>query len=138
MNVAVRYRPTSAAERLAVGGAALVPVALVYPAVHAATGLRPFCPLRTVTGIPCPLCGGTTSATALVAGRLDDALAVNPLVPVLAVGLAGILVLMAARALGWAARPQPWSAARRRWLTGAAAAALLVSWVVQLHRFDLL
>lgn len=36
------------------------------------------CPLRAVTGIPCPLCGMTTSVCATVTGRLGDAVSANP------------------------------------------------------------
>ena len=43
------------------------------------------CPLRDMTGVPCPTCGGTHAAVALAHGRWTDALAANPLV---AVGLA--------------------------------------------------
>ena len=44
------------------------------------------CPLRDMTGIPCPTCGGTHAAVALANGRLMDAFAANPLV---AIGLVG-------------------------------------------------
>ena len=129
------YRPSSTPERMAVMGAALVPAALAYPTVHALTGFAPVCPLRAVTGVPCPFCGGTTSATALADGRLSDALAANPFVPALAVVLAGALLLLAARALGWAAPPRSWPRDRQR--TGALVAGALVatSWLFQLARY---
>ena len=129
------YRPTSTPERMALMGGALVPAAIAYPAVHALTGFAPVCPLRAVTGIPCPFCGGTTAATALAGGRLGEALAANPFVPALAVVLAGVLVLVVARSLGWAAPPRSWPRDRQR--TGAlvAGALVAVSWVFQLARF---
>jgi hypothetical protein len=132
---AVAYRPSSTPERLALVAAALVPAAILYPAVHALTGFAPVCPLRRVTGIPCPFCGGTTAATALADGRLSDALAANPVVPALTVVLAGVFVLVVARALGWAAPPRSWPRDRQR--TGALVAGALVaaSWVFQLARF---
>jgi len=40
------------------------------------------CPLRDMTGVPCPTCGGTHTAVALAHGRLADAFAANPLVAV--------------------------------------------------------
>ncbi len=40
------------------------------------------CPLRDLTGMPCPTCGGTHTAVALAHGRLADAFAANPLVAV--------------------------------------------------------
>ena len=41
-----------------------------------------FCPLRDFTGIPCPTCGGTHAAVALVQGHLETAILANPLVTV--------------------------------------------------------
>ena len=38
----------------------------------------PPCPLRTITGVPCPLCGMTRGVTALVHGHLEQALTYNP------------------------------------------------------------
>ena len=136
MSTTVAYRPSSVPERLAVTAAALVPAAIAYPAVHAATGFAPVCPLREVTGVPCPFCGGTTSATALAGGRLSDALAANPFVPVLAVALAGVLVLVVARALGRAAPPRSWPHGRQRAAALAAGALVAASWAFQLVRYD--
>jgi len=129
------YRPSSTPERMALLFAALVPAAIAYPAVHALTGFAPVCPLRRFTGVPCPFCGGTTAATDLAGGRLGDALAANPFVPALAVLLAGVLVLVGARALGWAAPPRSWPRDRQR--TGALIAGALVaaSWIFQLGRY---
>jgi len=58
------------------------------------------CPLRDMTGLPCPTCGGTHAAIALVDLRLGDALAANPLVVVGAIsllvwGLWGLLAFFA-------------------------------------------
>jgi Protein of unknown function (DUF2752) len=39
----------------------------------------PACPFRAITGIPCPTCGTTHAALALLNGRLGDALSANPL-----------------------------------------------------------
>ena len=38
------------------------------------------CLLRAATGVPCPTCGGTRAATALVGGDVGAAIAWNPLV----------------------------------------------------------
>ena len=62
--------------------------AAVLPTVPARPGLP--CPLRTFTGIPCPLCGMTRSVTATVHLRLSEALAMN---------LAGVAAVLAAIAL---------------------------------------
>jgi hypothetical protein len=66
-------------------GAALLGAALVWPAlpVH-----PPYtCPLRTVTGIPCPMCGMTRAVVAAVHGDFAASLRYNP---------AGILVVLLA------------------------------------------
>ncbi len=41
------------------------------------------CPWRETTGFPCPTCGSTLAATALVHGQLGTALRANPLVMLL-------------------------------------------------------
>jgi len=138
VNLALPHRPTSAPERLALVGAALVPAAALYPALHDATGLRTVCPLQAVTGIPCPFCGGTTAATELASGHLGDALAANPFVPVLALALAGVLLLVVARALGRAAPPRSWPRSSQRLAALAAGALVTASWVFQLGRYGLL
>ncbi|MFH1844996.1 MAG: DUF2752 domain-containing protein [bacterium] len=51
-----------------------------------------FCPLRRMTGIPCPTCGGTHAALALVKLDFAAALAWNPL-------LTGVMLAFA----GWVA-----------------------------------
>jgi hypothetical protein len=38
------------------------------------------CPLRDLTGLPCPTCGGTHAAVALSHGRWAEAFTANPLV----------------------------------------------------------
>jgi len=128
-------RAHSVPEQLGLAGVGAAAASFVYPAVSHATGLGLPCMLRTLTGIPCPLCGMTTAATGLAAGHLRTALAANPFVLALAAGTLWMTVLLAARAVGLAAAPAPWSdAARRRtwWAVGVLAAA---SWSFQLHRF---
>jgi hypothetical protein len=64
--------------------------------------LRP-CPLRTLTGIPCPTCGGTGAFRELLAGRLGAALLSNPLVAAgMLLGIATALACLIA--LPWADR----------------------------------
>lgn len=38
------------------------------------------CPLRDLTGLPCPTCGGTHAAVSLAQGRVAEAFASSPLV----------------------------------------------------------
>jgi len=47
------------------------------------------CPLRDMTGLACPTCGGTSAAIEFATGRWSDAWTANPLVP------AGALLLLA-------------------------------------------
>jgi hypothetical protein len=64
------------AKELRVVGAAMLAVAAIRPAVP--FEFVPPCPLRTVTGIPCPMCGMTRGVTALVHGDFAHALLMNP------------------------------------------------------------
>jgi hypothetical protein len=129
------WRPTSIPEQLGLAGLGAAAAAIVYQGVSGGTGLFLPCPLRTLTGVPCPLCGMTTAATGLAAGDLQAALAANPFVVVLAALTLGMAVLMAARAAGLAARAAQWSASRRRQGLWAVAALAAASWAFQLHRF---
>ncbi len=60
--------------RLAAG--AMVGIATVRPAIP--FEFVPPCPLRTLTGIPCPMCGMTRGVTSLVSGDFAHALLMNP------------------------------------------------------------
>jgi hypothetical protein len=77
-----------------VGAAAILPVLPVHPPLA--------CPLRTITGIPCPLCGMTRACVAAVHGHLGTSLAFNP---------GGLLVLLVALAAlirpQWLVRARP-------------------------------
>jgi Protein of unknown function (DUF2752) len=129
------WRPGSVPEQLGLAGLAAAGTAVVYQAALGGEGLALPCPLRTLTGVPCPLCGMTTAATGLASGDLGAALAANPFVLVLAGFTLVMVVLMAARAIGRLEGPAQWPESRRRqtyWLAGALAAA---SWAFQLHRF---
>lgn len=73
---------TRALVAAGLAGAAVWPLLPVHPPLA--------CPLLTVTGIPCPLCGMTRACVAAVRGDLADSLAYNP---------AGILVVVLALAV---------------------------------------
>jgi hypothetical protein len=93
----------SLAKRLGISGATSLgarEVRLLGGAMLAAAAVRPLipvetvppCPLRTVTGIPCPMCGMTRGVTAIVHGDFAHALLMNP-ASYLAVALAIVLLV---------------------------------------------
>ena len=94
--------------------------ALLLPALPGHPGAP--CLLRTLTGIPCPLCGMTTSVEDTVHAHLGRALAANPAGLPLVVAAAALLVLRPARVV--VSRV-------------AAAATLCGMWVFELHRFGI-
>jgi hypothetical protein len=71
-----------------VGAAAMLAFAVAWPRLPVHPPLA--CPLRTLTGVPCPLCGMTRSVVAAMHGHLFESLRFNP---------AGILVVLIAVAL---------------------------------------
>lgn len=73
-----------------VAGAVMLGAAAVRPLVP--FEFVPPCPLRTITGIPCPMCGMTRGVTALVHGDFARALLLNP-ASYLAVALALLLLV---------------------------------------------
>jgi len=104
-----------------VAGAAMLVAGLALPALPGHPALA--CPLRTVTGVPCPLCGMTTSVEDTLHLHVGTALAANP---------AGIAVVLAAAVLVlW--RPAQASVPRF-----APLAALAAMWLFELHRFGFL
>ena len=63
---------------LAIGGAVAAAAAVVYFFDPATAAFYPPCPLRALTGLLCPLCGGLRAAHALLHGRVLDAVTLNP------------------------------------------------------------
>ncbi|REE97538.1 DUF2752 domain-containing protein [Thermomonospora umbrina] len=111
---------------LRVGAMAVAAVAVAW--IHRVNDPGVLCPLRALTGIPCPLCGGTTVFIELGAGHPVRAAAANPVVLVAAAGLA--VAPLGPGGRWWALRP-----GTRARLLGAA---LVASELWQLARFDLL
>ncbi len=94
-------RPTAASRHVALV-LAVCTVALLFlrPLWLAMAPWLGRCRFRAFTGIPCPTCGTTRAAVALLEGRPLDAMAVNPLAAVsafalLAFGLLGPLWVLA-------------------------------------------
>jgi Protein of unknown function (DUF2752) len=133
-----RHGARSVPEQLGLAGLGAAAASFVYPVASHATGLGLPCLLRTLTGVPCPLCGMTTAATSLAAGDPRAALAANPFVLVLAAGTLGMTAMLAARAAGLAPVPVPWSPAAQRRACWAVALLAAASWAFQLHRFGLI
>jgi hypothetical protein len=94
-------------------------------AAIAGTGVHPtlVCPLRALTGVPCPLCGMTTSVEATLQGDPGAALAANP---------AGLVAVAAALLALFVRLPR--IVVPRAVLTGV----LGMMWVFELHRYGVL
>ena len=94
----------------------------------------PRCGLRTLTGIPCPTCGGTRSLMALSTLELGCAFQFNPLVALAGLGLCGWVALWLLDLCfhrDWAGRSFEWLrlALRPRLWPWPLAAAALINWV---------
>ncbi|MFF4649490.1 DUF2752 domain-containing protein [Streptomyces sp. NPDC001380] len=110
--------------RVAAGAAAALAVARLHQ-VHDPGVL---CPLRRLTGVPCPVCGSTTVFIEAGQGHWAAAAAANPFTAAAAAALA--LEPLGTRRL-WRTAPAP---LRTALLVAAAA----LSWCWQLHRLGLL
>jgi predicted membrane-bound mannosyltransferase len=90
----------------------------------------PFCGFKALTGLPCPLCGGTRAAHAVLHGDITHAAYLNPLAILviflmLAVGVVSLIETVLGRPLA------NWSALWDRWhrpIPVALVAALLIWW----------
>ena len=127
----VRLAPRGVTERLrqSSGRLALAATCSLGAAwIHEHHDPGALCPLRRLTGIPCPMCGSTTVFMEAGAGHWTAALTANPFtVLAFLVFLAAPLTLIDPVA-SWAKLP----ARRRNVLLGVV---LALSWGWQLHRF---
>lgn len=108
-------------HELRVTGAAMLAAGAVLPLVPGHPGFA--CPLRRLTGVPCPLCGMSTSVEQTVRLHLHAAVAANP------AGVAAVLVAVALLVL----RP-------RRLSVPSVMLPLVLGamWLFELHRFAIL
>jgi len=119
--LALRHRTTLAGGDLTISGGVMLALAATLSVLPHQAGLP--CPLRTITGVPCPLCGMTTSVEATLHGQLGAALRANP---------AGVVAVAAAVAL-LVVRP-----ARLCIPTAGLYATIVAMWVFELWRFALI
>ncbi|MFI6445471.1 DUF2752 domain-containing protein [Kitasatospora sp. NPDC050543] len=107
------------------GGGALA--AVTVAALHDAHDPGVLCPLRLLTGVPCPLCGSTTVFIEAGHGNWPAMAAANPVTVAVA---AALLIAPLGAGRWWSRLPGN----RRGTLIGAAAA---LAWVWQLHRLGI-
>jgi hypothetical protein len=131
-------RELSVPERLGLFGLSVAPVAMVWPWLTGTTGLAAPCPLRWLTGVPCPGCGLTTAAVALVHGDIVAAFRANPVIFGLAALAVAVGPVLGLRAVGVLPAPVAWSARARRRMGRGVALLALASWVFQMIRLGVL
>ena len=111
------------------GDAGLATAAVGVGAVTArAAGLPLACPLHAATGIPCPGCGMTRLADAVVGSDPSGVIAADPLGAIVLSAIAALAVVGLAQRLGVVVRPSP--AARS--VPAALLAVLVVRWLLLL------
>ena len=116
-------------EAVLVRAAAVVAVGAVAAKLHSIQDPGVICPLRLLTGVPCPFCGSTSAVMALGTGDVVTAIRTQPL------AMLGVAAVVTAPA-GWFRARWEWTPYRRRvaLLLGAVA----VSWIYQLFRLGVI
>jgi hypothetical protein len=128
----------SVPEHITMAGLGAGLIGAIYPAIMTHTGGRGLpCPLRTLTGLPCPFCGLTTATVALTHGEWAAAASTSPLVYLVAALVTVTTPILAVRLVGLAPPPRPWSATARQRTQYAAYVVTTLSWLFQLHRYQL-
>jgi hypothetical protein len=105
--------------------ALMLAVAVAVSRLHSVRDPGVLCPLRALTGIPCPLCGSTTAFIELGAGDVAGAIAAQPVTT--AATAVAIVAPMAVLAR--------WRRLPHRWGIAVFALTATGSWLYQLHRF---
>ncbi len=133
------HRMYSVPERITMFGAGAASVGAVYPMIMAHTGGQGIpCPLRTLTGIPCPFCGLTTATVALVHGQWSTAVGTSPLACLVAILVVGTAPVLLSRLAGLAPGPRPASVTTRRRITRVMYVIVALNWVFELHRYGII
>jgi hypothetical protein len=129
----------SVPEHITMFGLGAGAIGSVYPMIMAHTGGQGIpCPLRTLTGVPCPFCGLTTATVALTHGQWGTAASTSPLAYLAAALVVGTTPVLIARSAGVAGAPRPWSETARKRIRYAAYVIVALSWIFQLHRYGFL
>lgn len=115
-------------EAVLIRAAALLALGAVAARLHALHDPGIVCPLRLLTGIPCPFCGSTTALMELGTGDVVTAVRVQPMT-VLA---AGVLVTAPT---GWY---RGWRYLPYRGKVALVLGALALSWLYQLVRLGVI
>ena len=128
-----RVRVRGPEPAVAVAGTAVLGTAWVLPQLWA-RGVSPIppCLFHTLTGQPCPFCGGTRSFVAMAHGNIGAAVHVFPIGPLLFAGLV-VAVVYSLWSLASGRRVSvSMDQGLRRTLTGIAVALLLANWASKL------
>jgi hypothetical protein len=129
----------SVPERITMFSAGAAAIGAVYPTIMAHTGDQGIpCPLRAITGVPCPFCGLTTATVALAHGQWSTAAGTSPLACLVALMVAGTAPLLAARFAGLVSTPRPVSPRTRRRVTVVVSVLVGLNWLFELHRYGLI
>ncbi len=127
---AARLRPATREERqlAMLWSAAAISAVILRPIWIVIAPHLGSCTFRNLTGIPCPSCGTTRTALALLNFEFSSALAVNPLGTLVAVAF----ILGGGLALIWVLLRGPiptfnlsWS----RWWTASVVGVILINWM---------
>lgn len=129
-------RMYSVPESITMFSAGAAAIGAVYPMIMAHTGGHGLpCPLRTLTGVPCPFCGLTTATVALTHGEWATAAKTSPLVYLIAILAVATAPLLVARVFGLAPLPRRSCDLTRRRISRVMIVIVALSWLFQLRRY---
>jgi len=103
-----------------------------YPSLHLAHAALPACPFLTLTGHPCPLCGGTRSFSAIWRGDIGASLHLYPVGPLLFVTCVGVAAYAVVALVTRRSLAVRLSRRVERWITVAGLAMISSSWALKL------